>query len=151
MLVNKTLGLVLAGMVILAGSALLTVQGTATPQDTQEKKLKKVPITHSDPASGKQMYMDYCAACHGMDGKGNGPATEFLKAPPPDLTMLAKPNNGKFPAAHFAAVLRFGETTHAHGTSDMPLWGPLFRSQNKDLVELRIHNLSAFVESIQEK
>jgi len=151
MSVNKTLGLVLAGTVILAGSSVLALQGTATPQEPQEKTLKKVPIKRSNPASGKQMYMDYCAACHGMDGKGNGPATEFLKAPPPDLTMLAKPNNGKFPAGHFASVLRFGEGTHPHGTSDMPIWGPLFRSQNKDLVELRIHNLSAFVESIQEK
>jgi mono/diheme cytochrome c family protein len=151
MLVNKTLGLVLAGSLILAGSALLVSQGTATPQESQEKKLKKVPITHSDPTSGKQMYMDYCAACHGMDGKGNGPATEFLKAPPADLTMLAKGNNGKFPTAHFAAVLRFGEGTQAHGTSDMPLWGPLFRSQNITVAELRIHNLTSFVESIQEK
>jgi mono/diheme cytochrome c family protein len=97
------------------------------------------------------MYKDYCAACHGIDGKGNGPATEFLKTPPPELTTMAKRNNGKFPSERFASVLRFGTVTHAHGTSDMPIWGPLFRSQNKDVAELRIHNLSSFVESIQEK
>jgi mono/diheme cytochrome c family protein len=151
MLVKNTIGLLLAGSIILVGSGILVFQGTATSQETQEKTLKKVPITHSNPASGKQMYKDYCAACHGIDGKGNGPAVEFLKTPPADLTMLAKQNNGKFPAEHFASVLRLGTSAHPHGTSDMPIWGPLFRSQDTAVAELRIHNLSSFVESIQEK
>lgn len=154
MLMNSTRGLVLAGSMILVGSGVLVFQGTATPQDAQEKTLKRVPITRSDPTSGKQMYKDYCAACHGIDGKGNGPATEFLKTPPPDLTTMAKRNDGKFPDGKFAGVLRFGTGTHPHGTSDMPIWGPLFRSQdtqNKSVGELRIHNLTSYVESIQEK
>jgi len=65
--------------------------------------------------------------------------------------MLAKQNNGKFPAEHFASVLRLGTSAHPHGTSDMPIWGPLFRSQDTAVAELRIHNLSSFVESIQVK
>ena len=77
--------------------------------------VKTVPITRSDPSSGKQMFKDYCAACHGMDGKGNGPATEFLKAPPPDLTTMAKRNDGKFPESKFATILRFGTSAHPHG------------------------------------
>jgi len=151
MLFNKSLGLVLAGSLVLAGTVVLVVRGTPAPQETQEKNLKTVPITHSNPASGKQMYKDYCAACHGIDGKGNGPAAEFLRAPPPDLTTMAKRNDGKFPADKFASVLRFGTGTHPHGTIDMPIWGPLFRSQDKSVAELRIHNLSSFVESMQEK
>jgi mono/diheme cytochrome c family protein len=149
MLSKNALGLVLAGSLILAWSAVLVVQGTASPQETQKKELKKVPIPYSKPESGAQMYKDYCAACHGPAGKGDGPAMEFLKAPPSDLTTMAKSNNGKFPAEHFASVLRFGTSTHPHGTSDMPIWGPLFRSQN--VAELRIRNLSSFVESMQEK
>jgi len=151
MLIKNATGLLLAGSIILVGSGILVFQGTATSQETQEKTVKKVPITHSKPASGKQMYRDYCAACHGIDGKGNGPAAEFLKEPPADLTMLAKQNNGKFPAEHFASVLRLGTSAHPHGTSDMPIWGPLFRSQDPAVAELRVHNLSSFVESIQEK
>ena len=122
MLSNNSLGLVLAGSLVLAGTVALVAQGTATPQETQEKTVKKVPITRSDPTSGKQMYKDYCAACHGIDGKGSGPAAEFLKAPPPDLTMMAKRNDGKFPRDKFATVLRFGTGTHPHGTIDMPTW-----------------------------
>src|SRR5512137_2588513 len=97
-----------------------------TPGTQQKKTIKKVPIKHTSAASGQEMYMSYCAACHGKDGKGDGPAASALKAPPPDLSALAKGNNGKFPSDHFAAVLRFGTPAPAHGTSDMPIWGPLF-------------------------
>jgi mono/diheme cytochrome c family protein len=151
MLLKNTMGLVLAGTIVLAGSAVLIHQGAATPQEPQQKTLKKVPIVPSKPESGKQMYMDYCAACHGPTGKGDGPAVEFLKAPPSDLTTMAKRNNGKFPQEHFVSILRFGTSEHPHGTSDMPVWGPLFRSQNKDVAPLRIANLSSYVESMQQK
>lgn len=151
MLMKNTLGLVLAGSFTLIGGTALVLQGTANPQEAQEKTLKKVPISQSKPDSGKRMYADYCAACHGMDGKGNGPAVEFLKAQPSDLTTMAKRNDGKFPEQQFASVLRLGTSSHPHGTSDMPIWGPLFRSQNKDVVELRIHNLTLYVESMQQR
>lgn len=152
MLAKNTLGLLVVGSVIFVGSSALVLQGTPTPQVTQEKTpLKKSPITPSKPESGKQMFKDYCAACHGIDGKGNGPAVEYLKAPPADLTTMAKRNDGKFSVDRFGSFMRFGTGTQQHGTSEMPIWGPLFRSQNKDLAELRIHNLSAYVESIQEK
>jgi len=154
MLSKNTLGLALAGSLILAGSVVLVVQGTATPQETQEKTLKKVPVPRSKPESGAQMYNDYCAACHGLSGKGDGPAIEFLKAPPLDLTMMAQRNGGKFPTAHFETVLRFGTEKHPHGTSDMPIWGQLFRASDPEtsgVAALRIHNLSSYVESMQQK
>ena len=98
---------------------------------------------------GKLAYKDYCSACHGVTGKGDGPVADELKTPPPDLTMLAKNNNGEFPTQHFLSVLHFGVGGRAHGTSDMPVWGPLFHGPGKDLI--RIRNLEAYVESIQEK
>lgn len=151
MFVNKYLGLALtAGIFVGMGTVLLERRAGAS-RDPQEKKMEKAPITHSNPASGHEMYTDYCAACHGAGGKGDGPAVEFLKAPPTDLTTLASRNDGKFPADHFAAVLRFGTEAHPHGTSDMPIWGPLFTKQGKDIVELRIANLTSYVESIQQK
>jgi mono/diheme cytochrome c family protein len=98
------------------------------------------------------MFKDYCAACHGIDGKGNGPAVEFLKAPPADLTTLAKRNQGKFPSQQFNGILNFGTKSRAHGTVDMPLWGDLFRSRaGRGLAGVRIANLSSYVESLQEK
>jgi mono/diheme cytochrome c family protein len=46
---------------------------------------------------GKWEFQSSCASCHGADGKGNGPVSEQLKVPPPDLTLLAKKNNGGLP------------------------------------------------------
>lgn len=151
---TKSAGIALAGILlaVISGIALMA-QGGAASQETK-KTLKKVPITYSAPESGAQMWKEYCAACHGMSGAGDGPAVEILKSPPRDLSSMAKRNNGKFPEEHFVAVLRFGSGGHEHGTSDMPLWGPLFRSvhpQKENLAELRIHNLSEYVKSLQQK
>ncbi|HEY5504592.1 MAG TPA: cytochrome c, partial [Sedimentisphaerales bacterium] len=44
--------------------------------------------------AGRSEYQSSCAVCHGIDGKGNGPAAEELKRRPIDLTVLAKKNNG---------------------------------------------------------
>jgi mono/diheme cytochrome c family protein len=152
MFLIRSIGIALASMLLAAssGTALMGQAGEAGQEKT-EKTLKKVPIGYSKPDSGVHMWKDYCAACHGMSGTGDGPAAEFLKSPPADLSLMAKRNNGKFPVEHFASVLKFGSGGHAHGTTDMPVWGPLFRSQGTDLVELRIHNLTEFVESFQQK
>jgi hypothetical protein len=89
-----------------------------------------------------------------MSGAGDGPAADILKSTPMDLSMMARRNNGKFPADRVASVLKFGSSGHEHGTSDMPLWGPLFRSLDKPLSGdpgLRIHNVTEFVKSLQQK
>ena len=147
-------GLALAGTLLAATSIILMGQAGAAGDPQTKKTIKKVPISHSDPVSGAQMWKDYCAACHGATGTGDGPAAEILKSPPADLSLLAKQNNGKFPTEHLASVLKFGSGGHAHGTTDMPVWGPLFQSLGEEqhgLVQLRIHNLSEFVESLQQK
>ena len=122
----------------------------------QEKPVvKKGPIKQTSPASGKEMYTEYCAACHGADGKGTGPAAAALKAPPADLTTLAKRSEGgKYPRDHVANLLREGKGASAHGSSDMPTWGPLFKSlePNHDIVvQQRIKNLNDYLASLQEK
>jgi mono/diheme cytochrome c family protein len=153
----KATNFLLARMLLLGvGGAILVGRGGAAAQDKQAKELKKVPITYSDPRSSAQMYKDYCSACHGMEGKGDGPVGRFLKEPPADLRTLAQRNNGKYPADYVAAILRFGTDSAAHGTSDMPIWGPVFRAQkdkqkNKRGSDLRIQDLTEFVESLQQK
>lgn len=75
----------------------------------QEKdKVKRVPIETTSPASGEEMFKTYCAACHGKDAKGRGPASSELKTMPHDLTTLAKRHDGKFPSDYVATVLRNG-------------------------------------------
>lgn len=139
-----TTGFALAGLLLFAlgGASLLA----------QEKRDKVVPSRYSEPTSGAQMYKDYCAVCHGLKGIGDGPAVKSLKAAPPDLGTLAQRNAGQYPAAYVSQVLRSGMSSQSHGTSDMPLWGPKFRDlDTKNVAELRIHNLTTFIESLQRK
>jgi mono/diheme cytochrome c family protein len=120
----------------------------------QKPIVKKVPIRHTSPASAKEMYTQYCAACHGADGKGNGPAATALKTPPPDLTTLAKRHEGKYPNDYVANLLRSGTGAAAHGSSDMPTWGPLFKSldpMHDESVQQRVRNLNEYLASLQSK
>jgi len=114
----------------------------------------KAAAPRTTAASGKQTYMHYCAACHGADGRGDGPAASVLKTAPPDLTTLAQRHDGKFPYDYVSDVLRFGTRINAHGSSDMPIWGPIFGSMdNYDLaaVRKRIKDLSDYLFSLQQK
>ena len=102
--------------------------------------------------SGERMYKEYCASCHGADAKGHGPLAPLLKTPPPDLTTLAKRHLGKFPYDYVSNVLEFGPGVPAHGSSDMPTWGPIFRyydNQNERVVQQRIRNLCNYLASLQ--
>lgn len=117
----------------------------------QEKTVKKVPAKYTAPLSASEMYTEYCAVCHGSEGKGNGPAASEFKTPPTDLTMLAKNNGGKYPNDRVLATLRFGTNAPAHGTLEMPIWIHLFRSVDKNdaIPELRMRNLVEYIEKLQ--
>lgn len=137
-------------LLLLAGAGFLV----AAASFAQEKdKIKRAPIKDTSPASGEEMFNSYCASCHGKDAKGNGPAASAFKTPPADLTTLAKANNGKFPSDHVSTLLRKG-VSGAHGSSDMPVWGPLLSSVSGGsdaLVGMRISNLVRYLETKQVK
>jgi mono/diheme cytochrome c family protein len=117
----------------------------------QNKPLDKPPPI---PSPGKRLYTRYCASCHGTDGRGMGPAASAFKTPPPDLTLLARRHDGKFPYVYVENVLRFGVTFPAHGSSEMPVWGPIFGSlenYNEVAVRQRIKNLCDYLASLQQK
>ena len=110
--------------------------------------------SHAMP-TGKAMYFEYCSVCHGDEAKGDGPYASMLKVPPANLSTLAKRHDGKFPYEYVSNVLRFGpSTTILHGSTDMPAWGPIFQSfdkNNERVVEQRIKNLCNYLASLQEK
>lgn len=120
----------------------------------QKPSVKKGPAPHTSAASGHDMYLAYCASCHGKDSKGGGPVAAALKVPPPDLTTLARRNNGKFPADHVYQVIRGDVSMPAHGDKDMPVWGPVFLAMSEAhpaQVQMRITNLAKYLESLQQK
>ena len=118
----------------------------------QEKRIRRVPLEPTSMTSGQQMFQAYCAACHGPDGKGAGPAASALKKAPADLTRLQLDHNGKFPSAYLSATLK-SDDGPAHKSKEMPVWGPLLNSvsQNQDETQLRIANLIVYIQSIQTK
>jgi mono/diheme cytochrome c family protein len=132
----------------LAGSAGLTLVGEEKP------KLKKEPAKYTSPASGAEMYKEYCASCHGVTGKGDGPAAPALKSQPADLTTIARHNGGKFPTLKVQATLDGKASVVAHGSSEMPVWGTIFRQltpADEAKVLQRTVNLTKHVESMQVK
>jgi mono/diheme cytochrome c family protein len=136
--------LFLCALIVLVAITLTLAQTT----------IKKTPARYTNPASGQDMFKAYCASCHGLDGKGNGPAASAMKQPVPDLTQLSKKNAGKFPSDHIASVISGDTNSHSHGSADMPVWGPVFMgvSQGHEgQVQLRIHNLGDYIASIQAK
>jgi len=124
------------------------------PAVAQQPGIEKTPIPYTSPSSGKDMFMNYCAVCHGKDAKGDGPAAAALKVLPANLTTLTKRHNGKFPSAHVSTTILGDAAVLAHGSREMPLWGPLFRSlePNGDLIaRQRVASLTEYIKSLQEK
>ena len=113
-----------------------------------------IPVNKTASTNGKQMYTSYCAPCHGVDARGHGPVAPALKTPPPDLTVLSRNNNGKFPDTHIVTVLQNGTDIPVHGTAQMPVWGPILGKMNQTNPQellLRISNLSRYLETLQLK
>jgi mono/diheme cytochrome c family protein len=119
-------------------------------------KTETIKVGKTPANNGKLMYNNYCAPCHGTDGKGAGPVAGSLKQAPTDLTVLAKNNGGKYPEAHMVATLQFGTESKAasHGTASMPVWGPILGNMDQGSPQdkqLRISNLSRYIETLQAK
>lgn len=125
---------------------------TSGAQEEPKKTIQHVPIKPTSPVSGKGMFTSYCAACHGAEGKGNGPAAEALKTPPSDLTVLSKNNGGKYPALKVSSAIRGEAAVGAHGSKEMPVWGDLFRAMSgghQGEVDQRVANLVSYIKSLQ--
>jgi mono/diheme cytochrome c family protein len=131
---------------IVVGVSLLSIAGSAQSARTATPALALESLT------GRDSFDRYCAACHGADGRGAGPATSALKTRPADLTTLAERNGGSFPRQRIASFVEgTARPLSAHGTSDMPVWGSTFRGlESSDArVKVRLENLVAYVESLQ--
>jgi mono/diheme cytochrome c family protein len=107
---------------------------------------------------GQAEYLNSCAACHGSEGKGDGPLVEELLKRPSDLTLLAEQNGGEFPFWRVFAVIDGRYIVPGHGEREMPVWGrqflegdvPMFGpNAGEAATKQRILELAAYVESLQ--
>lgn len=109
--------------------------------------------------TGRALYLDHCAACHGPTGRGDGPAAAGLEPPVADLTRIAARNGGLFPMAQVISTID-GYTRIREGDAVMPEFG--LQLQAGDLVMLdtgdgiptrtpeRLVALAAYLQTIQE-
>jgi mono/diheme cytochrome c family protein len=97
------------------------------------------------------MFDTYCAVCHGKGGMGNGPAAKSLTKAPADLTKLAANNNGVYPEVHVKRFIEGADEVAAHGTRDMPMWGDLFNSLDRNTAQIRVQALSDYIKAMQAK
>jgi len=86
--------------------------------------------------SGKDLYRRFCAACHGIEGRGDGPVSGSLNVEVPDLTLIAKRSRGAFPRDRIVRIIDGRHVIGAHGSRTMPIWG-------EDLSRLEIGNPDA--------
>ena len=135
-------------IVMAAGVAILGIAAVAAQAPSRD-----APSFVLESLGGRDSFNLYCASCHGVDGTGGGPVAPVLTTPPPDLSTLARRNAGAFPRERVLGVLRgAGTPAAAHGTSEMPLWLPIFRGldPSEPRVRVRLDNIVSHVESLQQ-
>lgn len=126
--------------------------GPAAAQTNSTAQKKYEQLIYS--VRGPDLYRAHCAACHGPEGKGNGPAAVALKTKPADLTILAKNNGGNFPTQRVQKFISGDDpSVVAHGSREMPVWGPIFHQieEDQDFGNVRLQNLVKYLETIQHK
>ncbi len=110
------------------------------------------PAFADDIAEGRQLYLRYCASCHGIDGDGNGPLAGSLTTPPPNLRQLSLRYGNPLPRDRIARFIDGRADVKAHGTRDMPVWGERFYAEpngSEAATRERIRKLVAYLQSIQ--
>jgi|HubBroStandDraft_1064217.scaffolds.fasta_scaffold142317_2 mono/diheme cytochrome c family protein len=121
---------------------------------TQKPEQEKITSPSRNPIEGPKIFRYYCAACHGGDGRGLGPASAALKHAVPDLTLISQRNGGKFPHEHVREIIVGKQPGPlAHGDREMPIWGPIFHEveSDQDWGEVRLDAITKYLESIQQK
>jgi mono/diheme cytochrome c family protein len=76
--------------------------------------------------TGEALYRRHCASCHGVSGRGDGPAARSLATPPTDLTRL------RMSVQDLMQVIDGRTAVQAHGSSEMPVWGEVFEQVHLD-------------------
>jgi len=74
-------------------------------------------------ADGRKLYLEHCAACHGLKADGHGPLEPELAKPAADLRFLAKRYGNPLPYDQIARFMDGRADVKAHGSRDMPVWG----------------------------
>lgn len=102
----------------------------------------------------KLLYMQYCSACHGEQGHGNGPVSRYIAVKIPDLTLLKKTNRGVYPSDQVLSAIDGRRDVRAHGDRQMPVWGEVFTIEERKYPErsggLKAKLIADYVATLQQ-
>ena len=107
--------------------------------------------------SGEELYRRFCAACHGAEGRGDGPVAGSFKVEVPDLTLIARRSHGLYPRDRVARIIDGRYILGAHGSRTMPVWGEdlsrleLGNPEAERATRIVIDRLADYVEQLQRK
>ena len=133
-------------------AASLALAFSATQNGARSEDSPAASATPAVSDDGRELYLNHCAICHGLDGHGQGPLADAMKITPADLTKIAAEHGGEFPDAKIADVIRNGGAVLGHGSRAMMPWGLYFSERHKPEVgKARIKALVAYIKSLQSK
>jgi mono/diheme cytochrome c family protein len=140
----------LQALILLGG---LVAAAALAADDTSKQTANAPSGTLIRSLQGPDLYRAYCASCHGADAQGNGPVAPALNTKVPDLTTISQRNGGVFPAERVRKIIAGNANVVAHGSGDMPIWGPIFHQveEDRDYGHIRLQNLTDYLQSLQKK
>ncbi len=119
---------------------------------TAEADLPSKPLAES----GEKLYQQFCASCHGQNGKGNGPASLALRKTPSNLRQISKRRKGQFPVPEILEYIDGRSIPSSHGSREMPVWGRTFSAKvgggsiGEEVASGEMSALVEYLRSIQE-
>ena len=118
-------------------------------------------VAAEDAQPGRELYLRYCSACHGPQGKGDGVTGTLMRPQPADLTRLASRYGGEFPMEQVVRTIDGREALRAHGEAVMPVWGEVLSDElgsgdkQRPAIERRVHGrifaIAEYLRTIQAK
>jgi mono/diheme cytochrome c family protein len=144
-------GYVLVALTLVTAFLLLGEFASWGDRPVKRNSDEKVMLIQS--LKGADLFRSYCASCHGREGKGDGPVAPALNAKVPDLTTIAQRHGGVFPEKWVTDLIEGPKSVLAHGSREMPIWGPIFHQieNDHDYGQVRLKNVSDYLRSIQQK
>ena len=102
---------------------------------------------------GAVLYLSYCESCHGVAGRGDGPAAGALRTTPADLTQLWKRYGTPLDRERLAEYIDGRMLFSIHGRREMPIWGDEFFEEapggTPGVEEARRHLIGILVDYLQ--
>lgn len=113
-----------AGRRVRGAALVLALAGVVAASPEQPERNAAAPA--SDGGPGRILYLTHCQGCHGLEGRGDGPAAASLRTPPADLTRLWQRYGSPLDRARLTAYIDGRGLLQVHGPREMPVWGDEF-------------------------